>query len=69
MNSEMVFSAAKVIDNRYLLCRLTSRTARCLHFASMNTQSALVDAFAHIIRHADLVGTARDHSSTNPRQT
>lgn len=61
MNSDMVFSAAKVIDNRYLLCRLTSSTARCLHFASTNTQSALIDAFAHIIRQASRDETAKNN--------
>jgi len=50
MSSDLVFSAAKIVSNRYLLCRLTARTVRCLHFVSANTHDAIVDAFT-------LVGT------------
>lgn len=34
MRSEYVFAAAKEISNRFLLCRVTSVSARRLHIAS-----------------------------------
>lgn len=34
MRSEYVFAAAKEVSNRFLLCRVTSVSARRLHIAS-----------------------------------
>jgi len=48
MRSEQVFRATEQIGNRYVLCRLTAKTTRRLHFASLNTQDAIQDAFVRV---------------------
>ena len=48
MRSDQVFRAREQIGNPYLLCRLTARTTRCLHFASSNTQDAIDDALTRL---------------------
>jgi hypothetical protein len=70
MSSELVFSAARSITNRYLLCRLTSKTVRSLHFASYNTHDAIVDAFTRIgaatAPYSELPDTDRAQNLTGP---
>ena len=41
MRSEYVFAAAKEIGNRFLLCRVTSVSARRLHIASTQPSQAI----------------------------
>ena len=48
MRSELVFRARDRVANKYLLCRATARTTRCLHFASASTTDAITDAFVRI---------------------
>lgn len=50
MKSKLVFSAVETIGNRYLLCRLTSKTVRSFHCLSMSTEDAIVDALELIGR-------------------
>jgi len=41
MRSEYVFAAAKEVSNRFLLCRMTSVSARRLHVGSKNASQTI----------------------------
>jgi len=41
MRSEYVFAATKEISNRFLLCRVTSVSARRLHIASTHSSETI----------------------------
>jgi hypothetical protein len=41
MRSEYVFAAAKEVSNRFLLCRMTSVSARRLHMGSKNASETI----------------------------
>ncbi|HLY92576.1 MAG TPA: hypothetical protein VKQ89_04900 [Candidatus Angelobacter sp.] len=53
MRSEYVFAAAKEVSNRFLLCRMTSVSARRLHMGSKNA-SETINQSLHLIATAEL---------------
>jgi hypothetical protein len=66
MRSELVFTANKIIGNRYMLCRITSRTVRTCHFLSETTKDAIVDALTMIATPAILQESAATRTIESP---
>jgi hypothetical protein len=59
MRSEYVFAAAKEIGNRFLLCRVTSASARRLHLDSTQP-SETINKSLKLIATAELVEPTGD---------
>lgn len=59
MRSEYVFAAAREIANRFLLCRVTSASARRLHLDSTQP-SETINRSLKLIAAAELVGPNAD---------
>ncbi len=59
MRSEYVFAAAKEISNRFMLCRVTSVSARRFHIASTQP-SETINKSLKLIATGDGAGTESD---------
>jgi hypothetical protein len=55
MRSEAIFRAKKVIENRYQLCQMASKTMRRIHVPSRDTQETINSAFAKIAEDTKVV--------------
>jgi len=69
MRSEYVFAAAKEINNRFLLCRVTSVSARRLHLDSTQpsetiNKSLKLIAAQELVTHSDAVNCAMQPAAT-----
>jgi hypothetical protein len=65
MRSEYVFAAAREIGNRFLLCRVTSASARRLHLDSTQP-SETINKSLKLIAAAELVEHSADVSPEPP---
>ena len=66
MRSRILFTANKIIGNRYVLCRITSKTVRTCHFLSETTKDAIIDALTMIATPAILRESASTHTVESP---
>lgn len=64
MRSEYVFAAAKEISNRFLLCRVTSVSARRLHIASTQP-SETINKSLKLIAAGSGAGASNDSTGGN----
>jgi hypothetical protein len=48
MRSDLVYSAGRVIENRFLLATMVIRTVRALHIDSTRTEDTANQAFSYI---------------------
>ena len=64
MRSEYVFAAAREINNRFMLCRVTSVSARRLHIDSTQP-SETINKSLKLIAAGDDVGVKNDSSAAN----